>query len=186
MATRALEVEEFRQIMQLLSKGFRVNGTGARFLPNAKVALALQLQANLGLRIGDVLSLRVSSFRNGKLELREEKTGKLQYRKVNPYVVEAVMRRVIAKKLGEKDFILDIKVRAVQKQLKIIVDHLGLENISTHSFRKMYATEIYEKSNHNIQLLKELLNHTSVATTQRYIRVSQKDIDEASESINFM
>ncbi|HFL3855664.1 TPA: tyrosine-type recombinase/integrase, partial [Clostridioides difficile] len=52
---------------------------------------------------------------------------------------------------------------------------------STHSFRKMYATLQFQNNNNNLYLVKELLNHTSIATTQRYIRVSQKDIDKASK-----
>ena len=31
-----------------------------------------------------------------------------------------------------------------QKQLQIVCDYLGYEGISTHSFRKWYATEIYK------------------------------------------
>ncbi len=65
------------------------------------------------------------------------------------------------------DNLLDIGIRNVQQQLKIITNYLGLENISTHSFRKLYATLQYEKSNGNIELIKELLNHTSIATTPK-------------------
>ena len=46
----------------------------------------------------------------------------------------------------------------------------------------MYATIQYEANNNNIELVKELLNHSSIATTQRYIRVSQKEINKASKS----
>jgi len=59
-------------------------------------------------------------------------------------------------------------------------------NISTHSFRKLYATTIYEQNQHNLELVKELLNHTSIATTQKYIRVSQQAIDKASASMDFI
>ncbi|EGT5182935.1 TPA: integrase, partial [Clostridioides difficile] len=43
------------------------------------------------------------------------------------------------------------------------------------------ATLQFQNNNNNLYLVKELLNHTSIATTQRYIRVSQKDIDKASK-----
>ena len=45
---------------------------------------------------------------------------------------------------------------------------------------------VYENNNNNIELVKELLNHTSIATTQRYIRVSQQVINKASKDVNFM
>ena len=185
MATRPVEVNEYKEIIMLLLDGFK-NTNGTIFRHNKKIALALQLQASLGLRIGDVLKLRVSNFRNGKLETREEKTDKLQYREINRNVFDYIKDYAIETSLSPTDKLFKIKIRAVQKQLKIITDYLGLSNISTHSFRKLYATTIYEQNNHNIELVKELLNHTSIATTQRYIRVSQQEIDRASASMDFV
>jgi len=185
MATRPVELDEYKEIIMLLLHGFK-NPNGTIFRPNKKIALALQLQASLGLRIGDVLKLRVSNFRNGKLETREQKTDKLQYREINRNVFDYIKDYAIETSLSPTDRLFKIKIRAVQKQLKIITNYLGLMNISTHSFRKLYATTIYEQNNHNLELVKELLNHTSIATTQRYIRVSQQEIDRASASIDFI
>ena len=184
MITRPLEKEEYKKIMELLESGFTYTEEGKEktFRPNQQIALALSLQANLGLRIGDVLSLKVSNFKGNKLEVREDKTDKLQYREVNPTIVNIIKDYAIDNKLSKNDNIFSIKVRAIQKQLKIICNYLNLENISTHSFRKMYATLQYELNNNNIELIKELLNHSSIATTQRYIRVSQEAIDKASSS----
>ncbi|MBS4539654.1 hypothetical protein GOQ27_14360 [Clostridium sp. D2Q-11] len=63
---------------------------------------------------------------------------------------------------------------------------MELSNISTHSFRKMYVLFIYQHNENNIELVKELLNHYSIATKQRYIRAHQEEIDKASESIYIM
>jgi len=89
MATRVLELSEFKQIMELILNGFS-DGDGKIFRPNKRLALALQLQSSLGLRIGDILNLRVNNFRNGKLEIKEEKTDKLQYREINKYVYDYI------------------------------------------------------------------------------------------------
>ena len=91
------------------------------------------------------------------------------------------MEYALEKNLSKDNNLFNISVRAVQKQLKIVTEHLGLSNISTHSFRKLYATLQYEKNNNNLELVKELLNHSSIATTQRYIRVSQQAINKASK-----
>ena len=183
--TRALEIHEYNEIIHLFLNGFK-RSEESKCRPNRQIALALQLQATLGLRIGDTLNLKVNNFRHNKLELREKKGGKLQYREINPSVSFSVMEYALAKNLRPDDKLFSIEVRAVQKQLKVITDHLGLENIGTHSFRKMFATTVYEDNAHNLELVKELLNHGSIATTQRYIRVSQKAIDKASASVNFM
>ena len=185
MATRVLELSEYKQIIELFLDGF-TNKNGSICRPNKQIALTLQLQASLGLRIGDVLNLRVNNFKNGKLETKEDKTDKLQYRDINRNVFDYIKDYAIENKLAQTDKLFNVGVRAVQKQLKIIADFLGLTNISTHSFRKMYATTVYEQNNNNLELVKELLNHTSIATTQRYIRVSQQAINEASASVDFI
>jgi integrase len=185
MATRVLELSEYRTIVELFLSGFTTEG-GTTFRPNRQIALALQLQASLGLRIGDVLELRVNNFKNGKLETKEDKTDKLQYRDINRNVFDYIKDYAIEGKLAQTDKLFSVGVRAVQKQLKLITDYLGLENISTHSFRKMFATSVYEGNGHNLELVKELLNHTSIATTQRYIRVSQQAINKASAAVDFI
>ena len=184
--TRPLEMEEYKNIMELLQNGFKytLEGKEKVFRPNMQVAIILYLQANIGLRIGDILSLKLSSFKGNKLEIREDKTDKLQYRDIDPDITNIIMRHALENNLKKIDSLFKITARAVQKQLKIVCDYLELENISTNSFRKMYATNQYEANNNNIELVKELLNHSSIATTQRYIRVSQKEINRASRNYN--
>lgn len=187
MITRPLEMEEYRDMIELITNGFSYTdkeGKERKFRRNDKLALALILQANLGLRIGDVLALTLNNFQNNKLVIAEDKTEKLQNREVNQKIIQLIYDYAIENKLDKKDKLFNrLSVRAVQKQLKIVTEHLNLINISTHSFRKMYAVIQYENNNNNIELVKELLNHSSIATTQRYIRVSQNAINEASKNI---
>jgi len=185
MASRPLELAEYREIVRLLRNGF-ITENESVFRPNKQIALALQLEASLGLRVGDVLALRVNNFRDGKLEIHEEKTGKLQYRDINRGVYDYVRDYAIENQLPPTAKLFSVGVRAVQDRLKTVTDYLRLENITTHSFRKMYATFAYEENGHNLELVKELLNHTSIATTQRYIRVSQQTINTASAKMNFI
>lgn len=184
MKTRPLEIEEYKMILKLLTEGFeyQIDNKIIKFYPNHKTAIALILEANLGLRISDVLRLKLSNFKNGKLEIKEKKTGKLQYRNINPNVMQIILEYAIENKLNKDHKLIDVGVRTIQRNLKVVCNHLGLSNISTHSWRKLYATTQYELNNHNLELVKELLNHSSIATTQRYIRVSQKEINKASES----
>lgn len=83
----------------------------------------------------------------------------------------------IENNIKNNDCLIKVKVRAIQKQLAMITDYLKLNNVSSHSFRKLFGVTVYNKTNGNIELLKEVFNHSSIATTQRYIKVSQKAID---------
>ena len=55
--------------------------------------------------------------------------------------------------------------------------------IATHSLRKSFAQRVYEQSG-DIYLVKELLGHRNVATTQQYLGVNYADAREAVEAIS--
>lgn len=187
-AARPLEYDEYMTIITLCQKGFTYKdeyGVKHIFRPNKQLAMTFMLQANLGLRISDVLKLKPSTFKNDKLEVIEKKTGKLQYRTINRNLKELIYEYALENNIKSNDYLIQVKVRAIQKQLSIIANYLNLTNISSHSFRKLFGVTVYNKTNGNIELLKELFNHSNIATTQRYIKVSQKQIDEISSSIDF-
>lgn len=71
---------------------------------------------------------------------------------------------------------------AVQKQLAIVCDYLGFEGISTNSFRKWYATEIYKANGYDIALVQRLLQHSSAETTQRHIGMEPQRIEQAIQN----
>ncbi|WP_315069392.1 tyrosine-type recombinase/integrase [uncultured Clostridium sp.] len=189
MATRAIEPDEYKRIMELLHTGFyyeNEKGKKSYFRPQPKVALALSLEATLGLRISDILNLKVSNFQKNKLELLEGKTNKLQYREIDPKITEYIKDYALAHKLGLNDYLIDFRPRWIQDRLQKISKYLGLTNVSTHSFRKYFATYVYSKSNGDIELVRGLLNHSSVLVTQGYFKTTQKKINEYSKSINFL
>jgi integrase len=84
--------------------------------------------------------------------------------------------------IGRTELMFPITERAVQKQLRIVCDYLGFEGISTHSFRKWYATEIYNANGFDIALVQRLLQHSSASTTQRYIGIEPQRIEQAIQN----
>ena len=72
--TIVLTTEQYKEIIQTMREGF----CGCR--PNERIATALVLEGNLGLRISDILSLRLSDIvKDGdryRLEITEQKTKK--------------------------------------------------------------------------------------------------------------
>ena len=49
-------------------------------------------------------------------------------------------------------------------------------NVKMHSLRKTYAMRIYERSGHDIMLVRDLLGHSSVETTQIYLNLNDSDL----------
>ena len=72
--TKALTTEQYKEIIQTMREGF----CGCR--PNERAATALVLEGNLGIRISDIVKLRLCDIvRDGeryRLDIVEQKTGK--------------------------------------------------------------------------------------------------------------
>jgi integrase/recombinase XerC len=50
---------------------------------------------------------------------------------------------------------------------------MGHRGVAMHDLRRWFATATYEASGHDIRAVQELLGHSSVATTQRYVAAGQ-------------
>ena len=177
--TKALTAEQYKEIIQTMKEGF----CGCR--PNERIATALVLEGNLGLRISDIIKLRPCDIvRDGdryRLEIVEQKTGKRRVFTVPLLIWQYIENYCLRNGVKRTDLIFPITERAVQKQLKIVCDYLGFEGISTHSFRKWYATEIYKANGYDIVLVQRLLQHSSASTTQCYIGIEPQRIESAIE-----
>ena len=178
--TKALTTEQYTEIIQTMKQGF----CGCR--PNERIATALVLEGNLGLRISDILKLRPCDIvRDGdryRLEVVEQKTGKSRVFTVPLVIQQYIENYCLRNGIRRSDLMFPITERAVQKQLHIVCDYLGYEGLSTHSFRKWYATEIYKANGFDIALVQRLLQHSSAATTQRYIGIEPQRIEQAIQN----
>lgn len=178
--TVALTTEQYKEIIQTMKQGF----CGCR--PNERIATALVLEGNLGIRISDIVKLRPCDIvRDGdryRLEIVEQKTGKAREFTVPLVIQQYIENFCLRNGIGRYDLIFPITERAVQKQLKIVCDYLGYEGISTHSFRKWYATEIYQANGYDINLVQRLLQHSNAAITQCYIGLQPQRIEQAIQN----
>ena len=174
---KAITTEQYTNIIRTIRTG---NGT---LRANPRVAAVLTAEANLGMRIGDILRLRLSDIvRDGnryRLNITEEKTGKKRTFTVPEAVYSFFCDYCRERKIAPDAVMFPITVRAVQKHLKAVCDLLGYDEVSTHSFRKWYATDIYERNNHDIVLVQQLLQHSSPTVTRRYIGISDERIETA-------
>lgn len=175
--TKALTEEQYNEIIDTMKTGF----TGCR--PNNRIATALVLEANLGIRISDILNLKLNDIvRDGdryRLDITEIKTGKKRVFTVPLDIYSYIQTYCINNGIKPDERIFPLTERAVQKQLKIVCDWLDYTDISTHSFRKFFATEIYKDNDYNIILVQKLLQHSTPAVTQKYIGLSSKEIETA-------
>lgn len=194
--TVALSAEDYREIITAIQNGFAYeqDGKQKKFRANIQLATVLQLEANIGMRVGDILNLTMANIKKDgcryRLDVIEQKTGKARQFTIPTDVYAFLSEYAMNNNIGKDDFLFTvgnkkrrITERAIQKQLKIVCDYLGIENVSTHSFRKTFATIAYTDSNYNIELVRQLLQHSSTNTTQRYIGIGSKQIEEALQTV---
>lgn len=179
--TLTLTQEQYTTIITAIRGGFCAENR--RYQPNDRIATALTLEANLGIRISDILHLHyydiIQDGDRYRLDISEQKTGKMR-----TFTVPAEIRKYINQYrqrygMSEQQRLFDLSERQVQKHLAAACSLLNYDGISTHSFRKFFATEIYINSGYNIELVRQLLQQSSAAVTQRYIGIQQKDVEAA-------
>ena len=180
--TVALTDKQYVEIIKIIMSGF-VCKDGHVVKPNNRIATALVLEGNLGIRISDILKLSLQSIVHDgnryRLDIVEKKTGKKREFTVPLEIYAYMQKYAIDNNIGPAARLFPISERAVQKHLKLACDYLGLINVSTHSFRKYFGTNIYEENGHDINLVRVLYQHSSVVTTQIYIGVSPDQIENA-------
>lgn len=180
--TVALTEAQYFNIIKTIQQGFTTKD-GRRVKGNDRIATILVLEANILARISDILQMKLSSIiKDGdryRLDIIEKKTKKKRQFTVPMEIYTYIQEYTINRGLKKDDLLFDISARQVQKHIQLVVEYLGIEEpISTHSFRKFGATELYNQEK-DIYIVKELLQHSSIQTSQRYINISREAVERA-------
>lgn len=159
---------------------------------NQKFYLLILAGCYFGLRAGDLMKLRwCDLLGKDDFTIKEQKTGKLRKITVNPAVKEALTYvSTELTKVGsyaEDDYVFanrwgaPLTISYVNKQLHKIFPkyRVKVQNPSTHTLRKTFGRRIWEmdnKSERSLIYLSEIFSHNSIATTRKYIGVTERQI----------
>lgn len=138
-----------------------------------------------GLRISDILNLKVKHVRNKKhISLQEKKTGKTKKFPINQILKKEIDEYIDGKDdedylfKGQKNKVKPITTTQAYRIIKKAADDLDLQSIATHSMRKTFGYHYYQRTK-DIATLQKIFNHGSPTTTLIYIGIIQDNIDEA-------
>jgi integrase len=146
---------------------------------------------NSGLRISDILKLKVADVRGQRsIIIRENKTSKPKRFVFNQSIIDAVERLVDAS-APSTDFLFKSRKGAnrpisrvsAYRVLNAAAERVGLDEIGTHSLRKTFGYHAYQNGT-DLSLLQSIFNHSSQSVTLRYIGVNQDRIDEVYANVN--
>ena len=179
--SRLITDKEIKDIIESIATGYTDN-KGVHHKPNRQIAVIMTLQANLGCRIGDICTLTTDNFiKDGetwRLDMTEQKT-----RKKRTFIIPKPVKAFIDTWIKERSItsgnLFSVNEYAVWKQLRGVTNYLGLDNVSAHSFRKAAGYRVYMDSGKDISLTCQFYQHSSPTITQKYLRRSSKQMDEA-------
>ena len=142
------------------------------------------LGINSGLRISDILKLRVCDIRDKKhLELKEEKTGKTKKLLINDNLRSETAKYCCY--MDDNDYLFTSLIGRKTQPIGRITAYIilnkaatkvGLEKIGTHTLRKTFGYHMYKKTK-DVALLQQIFGHSSPSVTLRYIGINQDILD---------
>jgi len=151
---------------------------------------------NVGLRAGDLLSLKIIDITDGNriydtVTIKEKKTGKTRNFALNKNAKEAIQLYINSlADYDSNDYLFKSRkgghlgVRPLHHIIKTLTKDLGIKgNFGTHTLRKTMAYHRYI-NNVPLETLQKLLNHSSSAITLRYIGITRKVIIDCYNAVN--
>lgn len=155
-----------------------------------KYAMIFKFGINTGLRISDILPLKMNDIFNKQgqfreyLVINEKKTAKEKKIKLNETLRKCLEKYVKTQHFALEDYLFPSQKGGhlgriqVYRVLKDAATVIGIENFGTHSLRKTWGYWTYKISKYNIGLIMDTFNHSSASVTLHYIGINQDQKDE--------
>lgn len=159
------------------------------------------LGINCGLRISDLLGLRISDVMDEKgrvldrISIREQKTGMTKDFPISEIAAKAIKEYLTERRsyMHNEPLFLSRKatngLAPLQRwQAYTIINAaartVGIKDkIGTHTLRKTFGYHAFQQSV-DITIIQRLLNHSSPRTTLAYIGITQDDLDKVVLNLN--
>lgn len=153
----------------------------------------ITLFLNCGMRLSELCGINISDIHDNRLKLLG-KGNKERIVYLNNSCLTAIDNYLAVLNSGEKIKRVDknalflnnrgqrIGPRRVEQIVEECLQKAGLDGmgISPHKLRHTAATLLYQDAGVDIRVLKELLGHESLSTTEIYTHVSNRQIEDAS------
>ena len=137
---------------------------------------------NTGLRISDILNLKIEDVKNKTVvTIQEGKTKKKRKVYLNAFLHE------LTEYIGDKQegWLFpsrkgDKAISTVQayRMLNKAAEYINRDDIGTHTMRKTFGYHFYQQTK-DIAMLMEIFNHSAPSITKRYIGIKDEEIENS-------
>lgn len=153
----------------------------------------LTLFLNCGMRLSELVNININDIKSDNTLIITGKGNKERLVYLNNACISAINNY---KKVRPIDGVIDKKALFISKQKKRIspktiqyivnkyLKKIGLDDqgYSVHKLRHTAATLMYQYGNVDIRILKDILGHENLGTTQIYTHISNEQMQKASIS----
>ena len=151
--------------------------------PSLKHKAALSVAYGCGLRVSEIVHLKVADIDSARMLVRVEqgKGRKDRYVMLSPELLELLrawwrMARPKGWLFPGRDPGQPITPRQLNRALKVAAASAGLDKpVSMHTLRHCFATHLLERKT-DVRVIQALLGHKKLDTTARYTRVAIKTL----------
>ncbi|MBQ6733554.1 MAG: site-specific integrase [Lachnospiraceae bacterium] len=154
-----------------------------------KYAIMFSLGINSGLRVSDVLNLKVGDVQ-GKdhITVKEKKTGKNKRFLLNSSLQKELNAYIASSGLSADEYLIQSR-KGKNKPISRIQAYrilneeghsLNLDEVGTHTMRKTFGYHHYKKY-HDVAMLQDIFNHSAPSITLRYIGITDDEKDKSME-----
>ena len=142
--------------------------------------LLFKIGISTGLRIGDIVKLKVSDVKGkSSFKILEGKTKKERTVHLNAIMAEIAD---YTEGMNEAEYLFPsrkgdshISTTQAYRILTNGADLIGRKDIGTHSMRKTFGYHYYKKT-HDIVTLMNIFNHSDQSITKRYIGITEEEV----------
>jgi len=144
-----------------------------------RFALLWEMGCHTGLRISDLLTLKTSHFSGtDSVAITEKKTGNVRNLTISPEIMLDIMFFKKIYGLKPDDYLFFSRHQKKHKPMsrqwahRVIArtaSYIGLQNVSSHSMRKIYACDKFVSTG-SINDVKRELGHKHLSTTLIYLK----------------
>lgn len=152
--------------------------------------LMIYLLIGTGIRRNELVNIKVQNinFKAKSIYLEFTKSGKPRYCYFNDTIEQLILKQIENNKSTHNPYLFALGDGHVDKQsvtsmLFKLKRDLKIDVLSSHKFRHLYATQLL-KNGADIFTVKELLGHSSLKMTQRYLDFTNEEIRENNFKYN--
>lgn len=197
--------EEIRSVVKVLNKRIENAPDDNKKWIARRNKMMFLIGINLSLRISDLVSLRWNFFLKDNMTFldsykiqpkKTRKTGKFVTLYFNDVIKQSVVEYIEQYPIEDMNgFVFKsregngaVTERSVWKIIVDLAAEAGVEhNVGTHSLRKTFGYHVWhnaEDKEKALVMLMVIFNHSSVATTKKYICVMNEEIEDVFNGLN--